>query len=92
VTGSRPAASERPSAQRSLDGGSYLLGDFSYADVAMAVVCQFVQPVDDRSIRLTPATRRCWTEETLAGKYRDVIAWRGELYGRYRGFQRAVSK
>ena len=69
---------------QSLAGGPHLLGEFSYADVAMAVVLQFVRPVDDRWIRLTPATRRCWTEETLASRYGDVIAWRDELYARHR--------
>jgi glutathione S-transferase len=69
---------------RTLAGTRHLLGDFSYADVAMAVVCQFVRPVDDRWIRLAPATRRCWTEAALAEKHRDVIAWRDELYARYR--------
>lgn len=68
-----------------LGGASYLLGEFSYADVAMAVVCQFVSPVDDRYIRLAPANRACWTEPALADKYRDVIAWRDELYERHRG-------
>jgi glutathione S-transferase len=69
---------------KSLVGTSYLLGDFSYADVAMAVVCQFVRPVDDRYIRLTPATRRCWTAGTLAEKHRGVIAWRDEMYASHR--------
>jgi glutathione S-transferase len=73
---------------KSLVGTRYLLGDFSYADVAMAVACQFVRPVDDRYIRLTPALRRCWTERGLGEKHQDVIAWRDEMYARHRRHMR----
>jgi glutathione S-transferase len=70
--------------REALGKGDYLLGDFSYADVAMAVVCQFVCPVDDRYIKLAPATRACWAEPGLAERHRDVIAWRDRLYARHR--------
>jgi glutathione S-transferase len=64
--------------------GRYLLGSFSYADVAMAVACQFFAPVDDRYIHLTFANRACWTEPTLAETFRDVIAWRDAIYADHR--------
>jgi glutathione S-transferase len=51
----------------------YLLGEFSYADVAMAVVCQFFSPVEADHIPLAPANRRCWTEPALAKNYADII-------------------
>ncbi|WP_394834813.1 glutathione S-transferase N-terminal domain-containing protein [Pendulispora rubella] len=69
-------------------GSNYILGSFSYADVAMAVVCQFIAPVDDRYIALTPANRSCWTEETLARSFEDILRWRDDLYMRH---HRAVS-
>jgi len=82
--GARAKLDETLGRLRGALAGGHLLGDFSYADVAMAVVCQFVRPVDDRWIRLSSATRRCWTEGSLAEKHRDVIAWRDELYARHR--------
>jgi glutathione S-transferase len=82
--GARAALDDALGRLRGSLAGGHLLGELSYADVAMAVVCQFVRPVDDRWIRLSPATRRCWTEDGLAEKYRDVIAWRDELYARHR--------
>jgi glutathione S-transferase len=62
----------------------YLLGDFSYADVAMAVVCQFYSPVEADHIPLAPANRRCWTEPSLATTYADIVEWRDELYAKHR--------
>lgn len=67
-----------------LAGRAHLLGQLSYADIAMAVVLQFIQPVDDRYIRLSSANRACWTEPALAREHADLIAWRDELYARAR--------
>jgi glutathione S-transferase len=77
--------------RNALAGGSYLLHQFSYADIAMAVVCQFVRPVDDRYIRLAAANRACWTEPSLATKYQDLIEWRDALYARHRRLRRSPS-
>lgn len=62
----------------------YLLDAFSYADIAMATVIQGVLPVDNRYIRLGPATRAAWTREDLARDYADLVRWRDELYSRHR--------
>jgi glutathione S-transferase len=62
----------------------YLLGEFSYADIVMATSLQGVLPVADRYIRLGPGTRKAWTQEEIAAEFRDVIAWRDELYERHR--------
>jgi glutathione S-transferase len=70
--------------QKLAERGRYLLGSFSYADVAMAVVCQFFSPVEDRYIRLAAANRRCWTEESLAQSFEDVVKWRDALYAQHR--------
>lgn len=65
-------------------GGDYLLGSFSYADIAVAVVLQFVDPVADRYIRLTDATRAVWATPALAEHAADLIAWRDRLYAEHR--------
>ena len=58
---------------------------FTYADIAMAVVLQMVVPVDERFVRLRPATRRVWTSPELAAAFPDLLAWRDQLYARHRG-------
>ncbi len=68
-----------------LAGKRYLLGDFSYADIAMAVGLQGGKPVADRWIALGPATREAWTKPELATKYADLVAWRDDLYAAHRG-------
>jgi glutathione S-transferase len=62
----------------------YLLGDFSYADIVMAVSLQGVSPVDDRYIPLEPASRQVWTRSDLAAEFADLIAWRNQLYELHR--------
>jgi glutathione S-transferase len=64
---------------------SLLCGDgFTFADIAMAVVLQAVVPVDERYIRLGEGTRRCWRDDQLADEFGDLVAWRDELYARFR--------
>ena len=67
-----------------LDGGAYLLGDFSYADVAIAACLQVVTPVDGAYLRIGPATRRVWTTAALARDFSDLLAWRDAIYARHR--------
>ncbi|HEU5060347.1 MAG TPA: glutathione S-transferase N-terminal domain-containing protein [Kofleriaceae bacterium] len=62
------------------DGRHYLLGEFTYADIAMAAALQFVAPVGDRHIQLGPASRRAWTDLELAGELTDLLEWRDQLY------------
>ena len=71
-----------------LGGKTYLLGEFSYADIAMAVGLQMVAPVANAFVPLGPATRRCWSVPSLASKYTDLVAWRDELYAKHRHLQR----
>jgi glutathione S-transferase len=61
-------------------GSPYLLGTFSYADVAMASLLQGVVPVADRYLRLGPGTREAWTHRPLADDYADLVRWRDALY------------
>jgi glutathione S-transferase len=58
----------------------YLQGDFTYADIAMATVIQGILPVDDRFVRIAPATRAAWTQASLAAEYAELVAWRDRLY------------
>lgn len=65
-------------------GGSYVLGTFTYADIAAAVVLQGVRPVDAAFMSLGPATRRVWTQDLLAREFEDLIRWRDEVYRKHR--------
>lgn len=67
-----------------LAGGRYVLGVLSYADVCMAVVCQFVRPVDAPHMPLAPANRACWTAPELVARHQDLLAWRDALYAEHR--------
>lgn len=62
---------------------AYLDGDFSLADMVMAGVVQTVKPVDDRFVRLQPATRAAWTRPALAARYGDLVEWRDALYEKH---------
>src|SRR5690606_1163008 len=61
-------------------GAGHVLGQPSFADIAAAVLLQGVRPVDDRFIRLGPATRAAWTDEALASRFEDLLSWRDALY------------
>jgi glutathione S-transferase len=67
-----------------LGGGRYLFGSFGYADIASASFLQAVVPVDDRWLRLGPATRAVWTQPELAADYDDLVRWRDQLYRDHR--------
>lgn len=63
---------------------SYLLGSFSYADIAMAVILQLVDPVSNRYLPIGPALRRSFRQERLAGEFQDLLEWRDRLYRDHR--------
>lgn len=62
-----------------------LLGEFTFADIAMAKVAHLVEPVDARYVKLTPALRRCWANPELKQKYAHLVEWRDQIYAKYRG-------
>ncbi|MCG8668189.1 MAG: glutathione S-transferase N-terminal domain-containing protein [Pseudomonadales bacterium] len=64
--------------------GDYLLGEFSYADIAMAVTLQPVKPVADKYIPLDSGTRECWTDDMLIEQFPDLIEWRDRIYQHHR--------
>lgn len=61
-------------------GGPFLLGDFSYADIAMAVVLDGLEPREGAGTRGSARGRAVWPE--LAGEYRDLLDWRDSLVER----------
>ena len=67
-----------------LDGGRYLLGEFSYADIAMACALHFVEPARERYMPLGAATRASLRDGSLAERFGKLLAWRDELYERHR--------
>ncbi len=67
-----------------LGGRPYLFEGFTYADIAMAVVLQAVQPVDGAFVPLRPGTRDAWADPVLAGPFQDLCEWRDRLYAKHR--------
>ncbi len=72
--------------RRKLNAGkeSYLLGDFSYADVTAAVILQTVSPVSEDFKKIGKTLRRVWTHPEFAEEFADLIVWRDRLYQAHR--------
>ena len=60
-------------------GGEFLLGQFSYADIAMASVLEVVSPLEARLVPRGKRSRQLWSEPTLAAEYADLLHWRARL-------------
>jgi glutathione S-transferase len=60
-----------------------LLGQFTFADVAVAQVLAFVEP-PAFGLRLGAATRRSFCDDVLRERYADLVAWRDALYEAHR--------
>lgn len=67
-----------------LSGGAHLLGSFTWADIVMATLLQFIRPVDNAFLRLGPATREAWSRPALAGEFPDLLRWRDDTYVAFR--------
>jgi glutathione S-transferase len=63
-------------------GGDFLLGSFSYADIAMCVVLETVAPIMRTEPPLGPATKACWSQPELAREFEDLLHWRERLVAR----------
>lgn len=70
--------------QHMADHRETVLDQFSFADIAMACVLQMIQPVADAFLSIGPATRKAWTDPSLAAHFSDLITWRDALYRAYR--------
>jgi glutathione S-transferase len=71
-------------AQKALTG-RYLLGEFSFADVALCAALQFVEPVAEHLFPIGAASHAKLVEAELSGEYRDVLDWRDRVYAERRG-------
>lgn len=60
-------------------GNDYLQGEFSYADITMAVVLEVIAPIAYIQPPLGPETQRCWNDPELAEEFADLIQWRDRL-------------
>jgi glutathione S-transferase len=60
-----------------------LLGQFTFADIAMAQVLAFVEP-PAFGLRIGRASRASFTDAALRERYADLIAWRDALYDAHR--------
>lgn len=69
-----------------LAGGKlYLVGGvFTYADIAMAVVLQMVEPVRDEHLRIARHVRRTFRDPDLAARFPDLLEWRDRIYDLHR--------
>jgi len=66
-------------------GTGYVVGDhFTYADIAMAMVVQFVVPVDNRYMPSGPPGVDVPPNEELAARFPALHAWRDALYAKHR--------
>ena len=66
--------------REALTDSDFLLGEFSYADVTVAMALQFVSPVSETLIRIGERSRRYWTDHALADEFRDVLEWRDRVF------------
>lgn len=75
----RPALEE---VRRGLRGRDYLLGRFSFADVAIAASLRALRP--EARAPIGPGTRAVWTNDAVASDYEDLLMWRDALYKKHR--------
>ncbi len=70
--------------QKELAGRDHLFGKLTFADISMAAMLQFVDPVADQFIELDPRIRSAWQDPQLAREYPDLLQWRDRLYRQHR--------
>lgn len=61
-----------------------LLPTFSFADIAMAVTMQWVQPLPTTIRPVGDALNRVLSQPELAAEFADLVAWRDRIYAKYR--------
>lgn len=67
-----------------LNKQSFVLGAFSYADISMCAILQFVKPVKANTIRVSERSYDCWETPVLAAKYPHLLEWRDFIYASHR--------
>ena len=72
--------------RQSLRNKKYLVGGkFSYADITMAMLVQFVVPVANEHIKIRKNFRNAWTHTEFAEEFDYLVKWRDDLYAEHRG-------
>lgn len=66
------------------NSGDYLLGKFTYADIAIAVTLQMIEPIGKKYIPLDSDTESCWKTPELKEEFFDLIEWRNRIYQKHR--------
>jgi glutathione S-transferase len=69
------------------EGPQTLLGQLTFADIAMAQVLVSVEPPPS-GLKLGRATRRTFVDPELRAPWADLVAWRDALYGAFRNADR----
>lgn len=69
-------------ARKSLEGKEYLLGELTFADVAMAASLVVIKLRPDSP--LGPEQRKVWDEPRLAAAFPDLLQWRDRMYASHR--------
>lgn len=62
----------------------YLLENFSYADITMALALHGVLPAMHPRLKISPAIKKSWSTPELASEFSDLIHWRDNLYQKFR--------
>lgn len=64
----------------------YLLGTFTFADVAMACALGAIRPTDHEPFvaALAPSAKAAWHREEVARAFPRVLAWRDRVYAAHR--------
>jgi glutathione S-transferase len=65
------------------EGPQTLLGQLTFADIAMAQVLVSVEPPSS-GLKLGSATRRMFVDPELGAPWADLVAWRDALYAAFR--------
>ena len=62
----------------------YILDQFSFADITVAVIFQAISPGENKFVPIENATRECWKDPELTFEYGDLLEWRDTLYKKHR--------
>ncbi len=84
VDESEPNASLLEKIRAEIGDRPYVLNEFSYADITLAMPLQFVAPVGNQYINLGDQQRKTMENIELAKEFKDLIDWRDQLYEKHR--------
>jgi glutathione S-transferase len=84
VSESESASSLLEKIRAELGDRPYVLDEFSFADITLAMPLQFVSPVDNQYIDLGYHVKKTMEDIELAKEFKDLIDWRDQLYEKHR--------